>query len=107
MSRLLPRAVREISTGDAGTDRVQEELARKTRDVEMGCPFLRGVPVEVELVHGIAKTVAHRLGRQPVGWIVTDASGDYPSVRRDSWDAQYLTLTQHGVGTARLRLWVY
>lgn len=107
MSRLQPRAVREVSTGDVGTDRVQEELARKTRDME-SCPILQGVSVSASLPNGVATRIAHKLGRKPQGFIVTDLSGDYgPAIQRNAWDDRSLTITHSGAATLAVQLWVY
>lgn len=107
VSRLLPKAVHEISTGDAGVDRVQEELARKTRDIEGACPLLRGVHSDATLASGVPSVVSHKLGRQPKGWIVVDASGDVQDVQRTAWDAKTLTLLHAGAASLRVKVWVY
>jgi len=107
VSRLRPRAVKEISTGDPGTDRVQEELARKTRDIEGACPQLRGVHCYATLASGVPSVVSHKLGRQPQGWNVEDAWGDVQDVQRTAWDAKTLTLLHAGAATLRVKVWVY
>lgn len=107
MSHLVPRAVREISTGDAGTDRVQEELARKTKDTD-ACPLLRGVSVSAKLRPNVAQAIAHKLGRQPIGWIVVDLAGDFgPALRRTAWDTRTITLEHGGSADIIVALWVY
>ena len=107
MSRLRPRAVKEISTGDPGTDRVQEELARKTKDID-ACPLLRGVSVSTKLRPNIPEQIAHKLGRQPQGFLVTDITEGFgPAIRRLSWDSRTITLVHGGAANLTAQLWVY
>lgn len=107
MSLHQPKAVREVSTGDAGTDRVQEELARKVERLDK-CALTSGVMVSASLPNGVATRILHKLGRQPQGYIVVDLSGDYgPAIQRTAWDASSLTLTHAGAGTLSVRLWVF
>lgn len=107
MSRLLPKAVHEISTGDAGVDRVQEELARKTKDID-ACPLLRGVSVSAKLRPNIEERIAHKLGRQPQGFLVTDVTGGFgPAIQRMAWDSRTITLVYGGPTNVTAQLWIW
>lgn len=107
MSRLRPRAVKEISTGDPGTDRVQEELARKTKDID-ACPLLRGVSVSTKLRPNIPEQIAHKLGRQPQGFLVTDLTGGFgPAIQRTAWDSRTITLVYGGPTNVTAQLWIW
>ena len=107
MSRLQPRAVKEISTGDPGTDRVQQELARKTKDID-ACPLLRGVSVSTKLRPNIEERISHKLGRQPTGFLVTDVTEGFgPWLKRTSWDSKSIVLVYGGPTAITVQLWIW
>lgn len=108
MSRLQPRAVKEISTGDAGTDRVQEALAHALREVD-ACPLLHGVLISAKLRPSISEQIPHKLGRTPQGFVVVDLQGTSygPTLRRRSWDARTITLEYGGASDLAVKVWVF
>jgi len=107
MSRLRPIAVKEVSTGDSGTDRVQEELASKVKDIQ-DCPLLRGVSVSAKLRPNVPEQIAHKLGRQPTGFLVTDVTEGFgPAVQRKSWDSKSIVLVYGGPTAITAQLWIW
>ena len=54
--------------------------------------------------------IAHKLGRQPVGWLIIDVTQEevtdsYPRLYRTNWDSRILTLTSDAEST--IALWVF
>ena len=49
-------------------------------------------------------TIAHRLGRQPVGWIITDRT-TAATLHRSAWSATSISLAASGALTATLLVW--
>lgn len=67
-------------------------------------PILDGYLVtNIPLVSG-TNVINHTLGRQPVGWIVTDRNGA-ATVYRTAWDAR--TITLNSSGTVTISAWVF
>lgn len=50
-------------------------------------------------------TVEHKLGRQPLGWLVVDAEGASPALYRTAWDSRTLTINSDAAAT--ISLWVF
>jgi len=57
------------------------------------------------LVGAANTTVSHKLGRTPVGWALTDLTGNDATVRRISWDATSLVLRASAAVTVSLEVW--
>ena len=49
--------------------------------------------------------IAHKLGRQPQGWQVVDATGGVPALYRYAWTPATITLTSSGTASITLRVW--
>lgn len=52
-----------------------------------------------------AVRISHTLGRQPLGWIVTDIDKN-ANIYRTAWDSKTITLTSSAAATT-VSLWVY
>ena len=69
-------------------------------------PLLDGTLIEdVEFGGAVTVNIAHKLGRKPRGWILTDLTVGARIVIRDDWDDKFLTLTSNGACT--ISLWVF
>lgn len=70
----------------------------------LATPLLSYSQVQAMLVSGVPLNIAHMLGRQPVGWFVTDIDS-YADVKRTAWSAT--TLTLEASADANVALWVF
>jgi len=50
-------------------------------------------------------TVQHKLGRVPIGWTLTDLTGNDATVRRISWDDKTIVLRASAAVTASVEVW--
>jgi hypothetical protein len=67
--------------------------------------FTQGVQISNVQVSTTQTTIPHKLGRLPVGWIVTDANAGVMVYRSANFNDSTLSLTASG--TATISLWVY
>lgn len=67
-------------------------------------PFSDGSRVVQTFVGGDTIAIPHKLGRQPVGWLVIDADA-YWALARTEWDVNTITLNSFSAGT--ITLWVF
>lgn len=67
-------------------------------------PLLDGRLITDVAVATTATSIPHKLGRQPLGWVLTDQD-TAATVRRSAWDAKHLTLIASAACT--VGLWVF
>ena len=67
-------------------------------------PINNGVSVTHTFAGAAIDTIPHKLGRQPVGWIVIDADS-YVGIARTAWNAETITLDSYAAGT--FTFWVF
>lgn len=93
---------------DPKTKRAFEDLRHVMKPV-MENEMTIGRFVEVDLVSGTSKPVAHGLGRLPIGWYAVDLTvkdGDpFVSYARAKWDRETIQFKANGV--AKLKIWVF
>jgi len=104
----MAKPYQRIPTGDASADKVQEESARRQKDVT-SVPLLSGLHTTAVLPAGVDTAIPHKLGRQIRGWIFHDIQGGPPSVWRIATGNETKTLTLHNghTGTLTVALWVW
>lgn len=93
--------------GMADVERRMSELQGSTQEAlrSMGAGTVsNGVQVSSIELSATPVTVAHRLGRQPRGFLVVDRNGA-EVVFRTAWDARTITLAAGAAVT--VSLWVY
>lgn len=104
---------RALQTGDAAQD--QRERARR-RDVEgaLQSPLLGAQELQVDgskdidLVTGQDNLIAHRLGKEVTGWLVTNVTVSVAIWRVESSDeSKYLSLRCGTNCTVRLAAWLW
>lgn len=96
-------------TGDRATDSIQR-ARNDIAGVLNNAAFLRGVSTgPVALSTSGNTTINHKLGRQPVGWLMTDITAltGSATLYRVSWDATSITFTMVGVGSCTATFWVF
>lgn len=100
--------IRTRQTGNAAEDRARDDITSalatiiQSRFVQA---FLSGVAVEgVDLGVG-SQSIAHSLGRQPVGYLVTWAEGAAPAFHVTDSDTKRLTVTSTAASTVDLWVW--
>jgi hypothetical protein len=78
----------------------------RLRDFVNGCPLIPGVlsATSQTMVAG-SNVVFHKLGRKPVGWIVTKATGAVEAVYETASDDKSVTL--NSANTATLNFWFF
>lgn len=96
--------LRRIVTGNAAEDERYLALLDDLRTL-VACPLLTGREVSVSAPASGTVVVQHGLARRPRGWLVVDARGAAPVLRRVSWDTRSLILDS-GAACA-VTLWVY
>ena len=89
---------------DPKVQRGLEEARDTARAIQ--AQTIGGSDVEVRFAAAANTTFPHPLGRRPVGWFVTDATGGTPMLSRVAWDAREITLYHAGgfIVTCRLRV---
>jgi hypothetical protein len=99
------RVLQVTRVADPSTQKALEEArdANKTTQQQ----GFAGSDVTVTFTAAAAQTFSHKLGRQPVGWFITDATGGTPMLSRQAWDAKTLTLYHAGGFTVVCKLRVY
>jgi hypothetical protein len=72
----------------------------------LAAPMLRGAELAgVALPAAAQVRVPHRLGRTPVGWLVTDATVGVPAFYRVSWDDTVIVFQSTTAATVNLWVW--
>ncbi len=83
---------------------MQQSWAKELNPV-LGQPLLQGsLLLNIALTAG-ANTFNHYLGRQMLGWFVTDQNGGASIYRSQPMNSQTLTLTSDAIVT--INLWVF
>lgn len=95
-------AFKKIITANQDLNRVQDNVGQALSDLQ-SAPLSGGqIQNSVPLVVG-PNQVAHKLGRQPTQWMITDLSAA-SIVYRGSWDSNFITLNASVDCT--INLWV-
>lgn len=82
--------------------------ARAAKDAADAAPFATGaLSSGLTFTTGQVKRVPHGLGRRPVGWLVTYATGSAPVLFATVSDAQYITLTHSGASTTTCNIYFF
>jgi hypothetical protein len=92
----------DLYTGDKDLDRLTLGIKRYLAQLD-SIPFLDGVMMEAE-VTTTATNFAHKLGRQPVGWLVVDRT-EGPTIWRTDWSADFIKLQSSA--EVSVKLWVF
>lgn len=93
-------------TGAPLEDKRALDLRTDLRDL-LSAPMLRGVELEVAMPSAAQVRVPHRLGRVPVGYMVTDATVWVPSFYRVSWDDTVIVFFSALGAACDVKLWVW
>lgn len=88
---------RDLMLLQSNTDAVFQQLRN--------CPLLDGVLVEAVTLTTSNTTVDHTLGRQPLGFIVTDLNKD-ATIFRAAWNAKTITLQSSATATIA-SFWIF
>lgn len=112
MSGRVRRASPVVATAAAmatagGQARVLEQVqagAREQTRQLADVPLLNGIEVTCAL-EAAAVAFAHKLGRKPRGWFVTDIDADATVWRTEAFDAK--TITLEASATANAKVWVF
>jgi hypothetical protein len=91
---------RKIQTADRELNRIQEQIIAAVN------PLVKSTVLNYVELKDIALTsttvdIEHTLGRQPLGWIITDNQAD-ARVWRAAWSDRFLSLTASGNTTISL-----
>ena len=93
------------TTGDQDLELLMQNVKKFAKVLEDN-PLLDGRLIEdVDLANAVNTTIDHKLGRQPMGWIVTDHAGTGTLIYRISWDDKTLVLLAAAACT--VGLWVF
>ena len=98
--------LRTNRTGDALEDKRALDMRTDLREL-LAAPMLRGVELEVAMPSAAQVRVPHRLGRVPVGYLVTDATVWVPSFYRVSWDDTAIVFFSTLGSACNVKLWVW
>jgi hypothetical protein len=93
----------QLAEVDLAVARVQE-AARDSLQRVIDGGLLKGRLIESVAVDAGGVSIAHGLGRRPLGWIVADINTN-AFVHRTAWDARTITLA--GSKAATISVWVY
>jgi len=106
MQRGIPllKAFRKIKVSDRELDQVQQNVLAAFGPLTK-IEILQGRQINAVDLTTTAVNVAHGLGRQPLGYIVTDLNKNAVVFRTD-WDANFISLQSSATGTI-VSLWVY
>lgn len=96
--------LRTNRTGAPLEDKRALDMRTDLRDL-LSAPMLRGVELEVTLPVLAQVRVPHRLGRVPVGYLVTDATLTTPTFYRVSWDDTVIVF--YSSFLSQVKLWVW
>lgn len=96
--------IRTNRTGAPLEDKRALDMRTDLRDL-LSAPMLRGVELEVEMPSAAQVRVPHRLGRVPVGYLVTDATLAAPTFYRVSWDDTVIVF--YSSLLSQVKLWVW
>lgn len=94
----------KLQSSDAVQNRTQDLIAKAVNPA-LASILLNGVPVRnVALASGVALAVNHKLGRQPLGWFMTDIDAA-ATVFRVSWNDKQIKL--QASADVNINLWVF
>jgi len=93
---------KQVNTNDQNLQLIQDNVSAAIQPLDTA-PLTRGnLLTNVVLASG-ANPIAHKLGRIPTRWVITDINAAV-TVYRSNWDNAFLTLTASGGCT--ISLWV-
>jgi hypothetical protein len=95
---------RRVQSGDRALNSVQDATADALRPV-LSFEELNGSRMDEVTLTTTAQTLAHGLGRTPIGWRVIDKI-DAGDPYRTAWDERTISL-RVASGTCRVTLWVW
>ena len=93
---------RKFRTKDIDLSRVQDRVDDAITPI-LTNPLIGGIFIEVSFPSAGTVDITHRLGRQPLGWVITDITAA-ASIHRVSWDSKTLTLESSAVTSIKLYL---
>ncbi|MFA4972828.1 MAG: hypothetical protein WC683_09460 [bacterium] len=94
-----------VRVKDTDTQRALEDARERNKAAQ--AQGFAGVDVTVTFTAAAAQTFSHKLGRQPIGWFVLDATGGAPLLHRTAWDTRTLTLYYAGGFTVVAKIRVF
>jgi hypothetical protein len=83
-----------------------ERLVQNLNNIfnEIQVDFLYGTYIEAEIATGGTK-LAHKLGKEPQGWIVVDKDANASVWRFEASDANYINLKSSATVNVKLYIW--
>lgn len=97
------KAYRKIKSANPDIEALQQQLEQVLNPI-VRVAMLSGVQLTDVAVTTAGVQLEHGLGRQPLGWFITDLDTGV-HVWRTAWDK--FTLTLDASGSATINLWVY
>lgn len=98
------KAFRKIKVNDRELEQVQQNVLSAFGPLTK-IAILQGRQIDAVALTTTAVNVAHGLGRQPLGYIVTDLNKN-ATVFRTDWDANFISLQSSATDTV-VSIWVY
>lgn len=100
-----PAAASSPRTGNPAEDRARAQQSADLGPI-VGAPLLKArlYPERIVLTSGMPKTIAHGLGRKPMGWLLADFTAAAP-YKRNQLDERLIVLEASGDVEAALWLW--
>jgi hypothetical protein len=93
---------KQVNTNDQNLQLIQDNVSAAIQPLDTA-PLTRGnLFTDIALTSG-SNQIAHKLGRAPTRWVITDINAAV-TVYRTSWDTAYINLTASGACT--ISLWV-
>lgn len=99
----LTEKYRDFTLNDPNLDRMQSFIKSYLQQFD-DLSFLNGVFVNNVTVTTSSTSIDHKLGRQPIGWIITDKNA-LADVYRVSWNDRVIILDSSA--TVTLNMWVF
>jgi len=97
-------AVNRTHAGDRVVQDIQTELADAVDNINE-IRILDGVQLTDVVLSASDTLVNHKLGRVPIGWVITDKNAAETVFRNADYDSSHLTLQASGAVT--VGIWVY
>jgi hypothetical protein len=95
-------AFKQVNTNDQNLQLIQDNISAAIQPIDTA-PLTRGnLLTNLPLTSG-SNSIAHKLGKVPTRWVITDIDAAV-TVYRSSWDNAYINLTASGACT--ISLWV-
>lgn len=70
-----------------------------------GCPLIVGQEITVDIAATTSTVFAHKLGKTPNGWTITDNDTQGAILNREDWDSNSITLYSNLAAT--YKVWVF